>query len=116
LHSLKARGERAKEHTQYMRRWSYEGGRGPTVKEMREQCAQDQCLDAWKDEHVVRPFLARHDIGEGLRLAAPERRRDRAMLAWQIKQREMGPLNFDLEALDLMPELRIQQIFTAEPD
>ena len=98
-----------------MRKWRYEGGdECPTVKQMRENVAMDEALDAYKDEHVVRPFLARHDIGEGLRLAAPERRRERALLAWQIKQRELGPLNFDREALDLMPELRVMQIFTKE--
>ena len=111
--------EQSSKHKRKMRKWRYEGGEPPTVKQMREDICQDEALDAWKDEHVVRPFLARHNIGEGLKFAAPGKRHLRALVAWQIKRGELGklcgtrcPLKLDREALDLIPVLRTKQIFT----
>jgi hypothetical protein len=89
MHSLAARAAWARKHARDMRKWRYEGGEPPTVRQIREDELQDEALDAWKDEHGVRPFLARHNIGEGLAFAAPERQWDRALLAWRIKLREL---------------------------
>lgn len=80
--------EDSRKHRLAMRKWRYEGGEAPTVAQTREEIAMGEAWDAWQDEHPIRSILRRHGIGEGLRLAAPERRRDRAILALQLQDRE----------------------------
>jgi hypothetical protein len=72
-----------------VQQWRLEGGEVPTVKQQREEIAQDAALDAWTDEHKVRPLLREHEIGDGLRLAMPLNRSDRGRLALQLQERRL---------------------------